>query len=120
MLLWKVKAAARWLSDQVGGRVLNYKDCIEEVNSNGDVTKVPVIDVLRRKHPEPTTPPHSALIDFDNLPFTEVTGSIIERVECHSEQFWTRGCDANHWQDALLRYGAHSATLRESVASAAR
>ena len=71
MLLGKVKAAVRWLCDQGGGRVLNYKDCFEEVNSNGDVTKVPVIDVLRRKHTEPTTPPHTALIDCDNLPFME-------------------------------------------------
>ena len=124
MLLGKVKAAVRWLSDHGGGRVLNYKDCVEEVNSSGDVTKVPVIDVLRRKHPEPTIPPRSALIDCDNLPFmesVEVTGSIIQRVASVIQgSAGQGGCDANHWQDALLRYGAHSATLRESVASAAR
>ena len=51
----------------------------------------------------------------------EVTGSIIQRVGSviqGSAGPW--GCNANHWEDALLRYGAHSATLRESVASAAR
>ena len=112
MLLGKVKAAVRWLSDHGGGRVLNYKDCVEEVNSSGDVTKVPVIDVLRRKHPKPTIPPRSALIVCDNLPFmesVEVTGSIIQRVASVIQgSAGLGGCDANHWQDALLRYGAHS------------
>lgn len=71
MLLGKVRVAVRWLSDKGGGGVFNYNNCIEEVDCNGEVVKVPVIDVLRRKHPQPTIPQNSALLNCDNLPFIE-------------------------------------------------
>ena len=124
MLLGKVKAAVGWLTDKGNGCVFSHNDYIVETNSNGNEVKVPVLDVLRRKHPEPVVPPSSVLIDCDHLPLlegVEITGGTIQRVASVIQgSAGPGGCDASHWQDALLRYGAHSSALRESVASAAR
>ncbi len=124
MLLGKVKAAVRWISEQATEKVLRHDDLIDEMSSGGDISRVPVIDILHRKHPEPSIPPQSILIECDPLPVfenVEITGNIIQRVASMIQgSAGPGGCDSNHWQDALLRYGAHSTTLRESVACLAR
>lgn len=77
-----------------------------------------------RKHPDPTVPPRSALIESNNLPAlenVEVTGNIIQRVGSAIQgSAGPCGCDASYWQDALLRCGAHSSHLRDAVASLAQ
>ena len=94
------------------------------MSSGGDISRVLVIDILHRKHPESSIPPQSILIECDPLPVfenVEITGNIIQRVASMIQgSAGPGGCDSNHWQDALLRYGAHSTTLRESVACLAR
>ena len=68
------------------------------------------------KHPEPSIPPQSILTECDPcLSFSEnveITGNIIQRVASMIQgSAGPGGCDSNHWQDALLQYGAHSTTL---------
>ena len=50
----------------------------------------------------------------------EITGTHILHY-AHRIQGGTRpgGCDACHWRDALLHYGAHSEHLRDAVAALA-
>ena len=120
MLVGKVKAAVRWLSEKSRGSVLQPYEMIETKDSN----KLSVIDVLCQKHPDPIVPPISALIKCDILPKfeeVEITGSHILRIAKSIQGgAGPGGCDSSHWQDSLLRYGAHSGKLRESVASLCR
>ena len=51
----------------------------------------------------------------------EVTGAHIHYVASRIQgSAGPSGTDANHWQDVLLRYGAHSERLRDSVAALVR
>ena len=82
-----------------------------------------MMDVLRQKHPVPSTPVLAALLPYDTLPQfedVEVTGSHV-LVVAHRIQgdAGPGGCDAGHWKDVLLRYGAHSSRLRDAVATLA-
>ena len=118
MLQGKVRAAVRWLSERARG-VLHPTDMVDMKNSSGN--KSSVLDILRQKHPDPVIPPKSALISCTELPKqedVEITGGHILRVaRLIQGGAGPGGCDASHWQDTLLRYGAHSERLRESVAS---
>ena len=83
-----------------------------------------MLDVLRSKHPDPCSPPISILPSMDDLPFfedVEIAGSHVQSV-AHQLQgsAGPGGCDASHWRDVLLRYGASSALLRDTVAAACR
>ena len=121
MLQGKVKAAVRWLSDNTKGKVLRPDDKIPVKLTDGSTAHSSVADVLRIKHPDSQVPPHSALLSCDSLPAfedIEVTGNVIQRAASVIQG--SAGCDASHWQDALLRYGAHSSHLRDQVASVAR
>jgi len=80
-----------------------------------------VFDVLHTKHPEPRIPKDFPLPSFDTLPCledSEITSAHIQSV-AHQFQGGTGpgGCDSSHWRDILLRYGASSARLRDSVAT---
>ena len=60
----------------------------------------------------------------DNLPPIEegeITGSLVQSV-ARSIQGGAgpAGCDAVHWQDVLLGFGAHSSCLRDNIAALAR
>lgn len=124
MLQGIIKAAVRWISDHTKGNVLKPTDPTEEKNVEGVLTKVPVIDVLCRKHSEPSLQPSSTLLECDFCLFfetVEVTGDIIQRVASNIQgSAGSGGCDANHWQGALLCYSVQSAALLEAVALMAR
>ena len=83
-----------------------------------------VRDALLNKHPEPCVPPASVLPCCDALPLfedVEVCATHIQAVACRIQGgAGPGGCDAAHWRDVLLRYGAHSGRLRDSVAAVAR
>ena len=56
---------------------------------------------------------------MDDLPYledVEVTGSHVQSM-AHQLQGGAGpgGCDATHWRDILLRYGASSASLRDTA-----
>uniref|UniRef100_A0A1X7VKB1 Uncharacterized protein n=1 Tax=Amphimedon queenslandica TaxID=400682 RepID=A0A1X7VKB1_AMPQE len=83
-----------------------------------------VLEALKRKHPESQSPPLSTLLTADPLPprsVLEVTGSHVHLTSSRiQESAGPSGTDANHLQDVLLRFGAHSERLRDSVASLIR
>ena len=85
---------------------------------------LPVIKILHKKHPNPTIPPSSVLLKCDSLPLledAEITGNLIQRTATLIQgSTGPGGCDASHWQDVLLQYGAHSERLREQVAALTR
>ena len=53
MLLGKVKAVMRWVTERITGGLLNPSNI---VSSGGNSTSMSVMDVLRNKHPEPLNP----------------------------------------------------------------
>ena len=121
MLLGKVKAAVRWVTNRVKGEVLKPSDVIA---GNEDRNGLTVMDVLRSKHPNSCVPTKNTLIKCDNLPYLEELEITSNHVEIVARKIQggagPGGCDALHWQDVLLRYGAHSERLREAVAALSR
>ena len=124
MLHGKTRAAVRWLSDYSKGRVLPSDSNVEFKDTEGEVLKTTVLDVLKKKHPESQSPPVSTLLKCDPLPprlDLEVTGAHIHLIASRIQgSAGPSGTDAGHWQDVLLRYGAHSNRLRDSVAALVR
>ena len=123
MLLGKVKVAVRWMSEHPHRNVLKPTDTMDVMNSEAVTQKVSVLS-LSDKHPDSVILSRSALVEFDDLPAlesVEITGNIIQKsgsaIQGSAEP---GGCDANHWQDVLLRYGAHSTSLCDSAALARR
>ena len=64
------------------------------------------------------------MVPCDDLPLFEdvdITGShLIFVAHCIQRGAGPGGCDAGHWRDVLLRFGAHSSRLRDAVAVLAR
>ena len=119
MLLGKVKAAMRWLSDESRGRILLPTDTIQ-VQTNGQIDSVSILDALKVKHPKAQLPCSSTLIlDSDIPPFEDidVTSSHVATI-AHKVQGsgGPGGCDSSHWRDVLLRYDSCSARCRDAVA----
>ena len=119
MLQGKVRPAVRWLTDKVGGVLDPNGTIIEKGTDSGKR----VLDVLRQKHPDSTIPSKSALCEVtgSKLPLIEdvaVNGGHVLRVARMIQGgAGPGGCDSTHWQDTLMRFGAHSERLRDSVAS---
>ena len=115
MLCGRVRAAVHWATERTKVIVLSPSDTVE-----GSTT---VIDVLHQKHPVPRPPGSASLLRSDLLPQfeDEITGG---HILCAARKIQggagPSGCDACHWQDALLRYGAHSARLHDAVAALTR
>ena len=124
MLRGKVRAAVRWLSEKSRGGVLSPKCMVEVKDKDGAVSESSVWDVLSSKHPDPQVPCKSSLVDCSVLPGfedVEINGGHVLRVARMIQGgAGPGGCDSCHWQDCLLRFGAHSERLRDSVASLCR
>ena len=106
MLHGKVKAAIRWATERTRGVVLLPSDLLD------DSSTTTVMDILRQKHPPPSSD-FVSLLKCDPLPQledVEITGS---HILCSARRIQggagPGGCDSCHWHDVLLRYGAHSA-----------
>ena len=83
-----------------------------------------VLDVLREKYPEPAYASEKAFLQCDELPpitDVDVTGPHVEKVTWKI-QGGARpgGTTAHQCQDHLLRHGAHSERLRDTVVELAR
>ena len=118
MLKGQVRAAVRWLTERADkGGVLD----ISTYTNDGPKT---VLDVLKEKHPDPAQSSAEAFLSCSELsPLIDVdiTGSHVEKVARQIQgSAGPGGSTASHWQDFLLRYGAHSAKLRDAVAELAR
>ena len=82
-------------------------------------------EVLKQKHPASTEPGIEAMHNYDFppplMPGLDVTA---EHVESTARKLQggagPGGSNAEAWQDWLLRFGKHSAELREAVASLTR
>uniref|UniRef100_A0A1X7TG66 Reverse transcriptase domain-containing protein n=1 Tax=Amphimedon queenslandica TaxID=400682 RepID=A0A1X7TG66_AMPQE len=123
MLQGRIRAALRWITERSNSGVMDPNDVIELKSGDGSFVKKTVSEVLASKHPEPC-PPHSLSLLTDDLPLfenVEVTGALIHKVVFGVQGgAGPGGCDANHWRDALLRYGSHSSRLRDAVAYLSR
>jgi hypothetical protein len=124
MFQGKIKAAVRWVTERSQCGLLTPSDEVELKADNGSGVKCTVMDVLRTKHPDPH-PPHSlSLLTVDELPDfedIEITGALIHNVTFGIQGgAGPGGCDASHWHDVLLRYGSHSSSLRDAVATLSR
>ena len=119
MLEGNVRAAVHLVTEHAGGGVLD-PDAIIPYGQNGSIF---VRDALLRKHPEPCVPPTSVLPCCDALSLFEdvkVCVAHVQAVACMIQGgAGPGGCDAAHWCDILLCYGAHSGYLRDSVAAVA-
>ena len=121
MLLGKVRTAMRWLTSRSKGHVLSPSDTTS-ITVNGQIKQVPVIDILKSKHPSLHSPHSSTLLSPPSpLPLFEdldVTGTHISLIARRLQgSAGPGGCDSSHWQNILLRYGSHSRLLCDSIAS---
>jgi len=107
-LMLQVKAAVRWVTEHTRGELLMPNDTI---NDSG----ITVLDVLHQKHPSAQPPKASSLVPWATLPLfedVEITGSHLLFVAHHIQGgAGPGGCDAGHWKDVLLHFGAHSSRL---------
>ena len=110
-----------WVIGEAKGGVLQHTDMTTVKCKDGRTTKVTVMEALRLKHPNPQNPLKTSLMECDELPLLEnieITSNHILHVAGKIRGSAGPGSlDASHWQDALLRYGAHSERLREAVAA---
>ena len=91
-------------------------------NGQGELVDMTVLDALRLKHPDPGLASAAACTTYPTLPDLidlDITGGHIQTVARRLRgSAGSGGSDAEAWQDCLLRFGAHSERLRDSVAHA--
>ncbi len=124
MLQGKLRSAVRWITERDQHGLLQPTDLTKIKDASGVEVDMPVIDALRTKHPEPGVTTSDACKPYPDLPSMidlDITGAHILSV-AHRIQGGAGpgGSDAAAWQDWLIRYGAHSQSLRDSVARLAR
>ncbi|KAF6211850.1 hypothetical protein GE061_012366 [Apolygus lucorum] len=112
----RLREATRWITDRAGsGGVLQP----ESVTSGQTV-----LEVLESKHPPQSVPGPEMFLDAETMPSmsdVDVTERHIA-VTAHrlNGSAGPSGTDAEQWRSMLLRYGAHSTRLRETVAGLTR
>ena len=83
-----------------------------------------VMDILKNKHPSSHPRHSSTLLDTPQLPTLEdldITSNHVHFVAMNIEgSAGPGGCDALHWQDALLRFRSCSHHLHDNVADLSR
>ena len=119
MLEGKIREATRFLTErETTGGVLSPDD------DAGKPKGKTVMEVLQSKHPEQATPCEEAFVECPNLPdlfFVEITSSHIQRVANKlSGGAGPSGLQSTQLQELLLKFGNHSAELREAYASVCR
>ena len=119
-LMWRrqVRTAVRWVT----GRSSSGYDVLDPTRVvHGDKTG---FDMLKEKHPPPSLLNERACLPCDDLPpliDVDVTGSHVESVaRMIRGGAGPGGSSAIQWQGFLLRYGAHSERLWDSMAELAR
>ena len=117
MLNGQIRAAVQWLTERADNSgVLDISTC----TNDGPKT---LLDVLKDKHPDPAQSSAKAFLSCSELPpliDVDITGSHVEKVAWQIQgSAGLGGSTVSHWQDFLLRYGAHSAKLRNAVAELA-
>ena len=122
----------RWLSEQSKGKVLSSHCTVEVKDQTGSSSTMSVLDAQKQKHPAPHCPPDITLLKCESLSpclDLEVTGTHVHHLlhahvhhfaSCIQGSAGASGTDACHWQDVLLRYGAHSEHLHDSIATLIR
>jgi hypothetical protein len=117
VLQGKLRQAVRWITQRHKGGIL-YPDDIDIK------TGMPVIDVLKSKHPEARVPDVGDLPHYDETPEfvdVDITADTVESVARKlSGSAGPGGIDSVGLSHLLLRFGKTSATLREAVADFTR
>ena len=118
MLRGQVHSAVRFITDRVsGGGILSPE-------SPSNVSGMSVFDVLRQKHPESSEVVPSTVMPCETLPSLSDLDITVGHVEKVARQLQGAagpgGSSVMQWHDYLLRFGRHSAHLRDSVATLAR
>lgn len=109
----KLRDATRWITDRAGGGVLD----LNEICSDGKS----VLQCLQSKHPNQMIPDSNLFLSPERLPMmtdVDISANHIERVARSLKGgAGPSGTDSEQWKSMLLRYGTHSAQLREAIAS---
>ena len=120
----KLRSAVRWITERDQHRLLNSMETMKAKNGQGKLVDMTVLDALLLKHPDPGLASAAACTTYPTLPDLidlDITGGHIQTVARRLRgSAGPGGSDAEAWQDWLLRFGAHSERLRDSVAHLAR
>ena len=115
----KIRSATRFLTERTeGGGVMDPNE------SAGKPQGKSVMEVLLSKHPDQQIPDEAAFIQCEELPIfldVEITATYIERVAHKlSGGAGPSGFTSSQLQDLLLKYGNHSAEVREAFSALSR
>ena len=118
MLRGQLRSAVRWMMKRASsGGIL-------DPSTVGHESGKTVLEVLKEKHPEPREASVRAFLSCDELPplvDIDMTAAHVQKVAWRIQGgAGPGGTLALHWQDFLLRYGAHSERLRDAMAELAR
>ena len=104
-----IKNATRFLADKNGTSVLKPSDSIDGRT---------VTEILPEKHPK-ASPLFEVTFNISELPLLEKLNITSSTVEKQARKLFgssgPSGSDANHWFDALIRFGLESSRLRDLV-----